>query len=72
MGGVWDKLSTRTEQMKEGLSKFLAIMPYDVISLTTWNTVMPVWLDAICKQIPERDIPNLKVLLWYVLIIDNQ
>ena len=61
---MWDKLSTRTEQIKEGLSKLLAIMPYDVISLTTWSAIMPEWLEAICNEVPEKDLADLKISLW--------
>uniref|UniRef100_A0A914UX21 Protein unc-79 homolog n=1 Tax=Plectus sambesii TaxID=2011161 RepID=A0A914UX21_9BILA len=63
VGGMWDKLSTRTEQIREGLSKLLAIMPYDVISLATWSTIMPEWLEAICNEVPEKDLSDLKISL---------
>jgi len=32
VGGQWDKLSRRIDQIKEGLGKLLALIPYDLIS----------------------------------------
>jgi hypothetical protein len=33
VGGMWDKLSSRQEQIKEGLTKILALIPYEIISI---------------------------------------
>uniref|UniRef100_A0AC35TMA7 Protein unc-79 homolog n=1 Tax=Rhabditophanes sp. KR3021 TaxID=114890 RepID=A0AC35TMA7_9BILA len=63
VGGAWDKMCNKKEQMKEGLSKLLALMPYDIINLESWNTLMPLWLQAISQEIGDEDINDLKVLL---------
>uniref|UniRef100_A0A915CI63 Uncoordinated protein 79 n=1 Tax=Parascaris univalens TaxID=6257 RepID=A0A915CI63_PARUN len=63
VGGVWDKFSTKKEQMREGLTKLLAIMPYDIITLGTWNRIIPHWLQTICEQIADEHLPELKILL---------
>ncbi len=65
VGGAWDRLSTTTEQLKDGLAKLLAVIPYDVVSLTTWNRVMPTWMQEIAVSVEDDDLPELKVLLWY-------
>ncbi|KAE9556072.1 hypothetical protein FO519_000706 [Halicephalobus sp. NKZ332] len=63
VGGVWDKWCTRKDQLKEGLSKLLALMPYDVISFNTWSRVIPKWLHCICEEIDDEDFSELKILL---------
>uniref|UniRef100_A0A7E4W212 Protein unc-79 homolog n=1 Tax=Panagrellus redivivus TaxID=6233 RepID=A0A7E4W212_PANRE len=63
VGGVWDKWSNRKDQLKEGLSKLLALMPYDVISFDTWNQVIPAWLKCISEQVEDEDLAELKILL---------
>uniref|UniRef100_A0A914CGD5 Uncoordinated protein 79 n=1 Tax=Acrobeloides nanus TaxID=290746 RepID=A0A914CGD5_9BILA len=63
VGGAWDKFSSKKDQMKDGLSKMLALMPYDVISFETWNRVIPKWLRAISDDIEDEDLPELKILL---------
>uniref|UniRef100_A0A915IDA8 Uncharacterized protein n=1 Tax=Romanomermis culicivorax TaxID=13658 RepID=A0A915IDA8_ROMCU len=45
VGGQWDKLSRRLDQLKEGLSKILALIPYDLISfelLTDYDITIPL------------------------------
>ncbi|MFH4978270.1 hypothetical protein AB6A40_004979 [Gnathostoma spinigerum] len=64
VGGVWDKLCTKKEQMREGLGKLFAVMPYDVISLQTWNRIIPAWLQSICVDLDEEDWAELRILLW--------
>lgn len=85
VGGQWDKLSKRIDQLKEGLSRILALIPYDLVSfevwspvprssrsdplcLQTWDRIMPHWLEAISTEIPEDNLSELKVLLWYDVI----
>uniref|UniRef100_A0A0N4ZV65 UNC79 n=1 Tax=Parastrongyloides trichosuri TaxID=131310 RepID=A0A0N4ZV65_PARTI len=63
VGGVWDKLCHKKEQMKEGLSKLLALMPYDIISFEAWNTLMPLWLQAMSQDMSDEEINDLKILL---------
>ncbi|KAI6201724.1 Uncoordinated protein 79 [Aphelenchoides besseyi] len=63
VGGIWDKLCSKKEQFKEGLSKLLSLMPYDVISLNTWNRVIASWLSVISDSGTEEDYSELKILL---------
>ncbi|KAI6239067.1 Uncoordinated protein 79 [Aphelenchoides fujianensis] len=63
VGGIWDKLCSKKEQFKEGLSKLLSLMPYDVISLETWNRVIAQWLSVISDSSSEDDYSELKILL---------
>lgn len=63
VGGVWDKLCTRKDYLKEGLSKLLSLMPYDVISMETWNRVISNWLRVIAEPSEDEDFSELKVLL---------
>uniref|UniRef100_A0A158R5X9 Protein unc-79 homolog n=1 Tax=Syphacia muris TaxID=451379 RepID=A0A158R5X9_9BILA len=63
VGGVWDKFSTRKEQIKDGLLKLLAILPYDIINAREWNEIIPQWLQSICEEVPEDEIFDLKIML---------
>lgn len=63
VGGVWDRLSTKKEQMRDGLNKLLAIMPYDIITLSTWNRLIPHWMQSICELIGDDDLSEFKILL---------
>jgi hypothetical protein len=47
-----------------GLSKLLSLMPYDVISMETWSSVIASWLQVISSNNGEEDYSELKVLLW--------
>uniref|UniRef100_A0A158PBJ8 Protein unc-79 homolog n=1 Tax=Angiostrongylus cantonensis TaxID=6313 RepID=A0A158PBJ8_ANGCA len=51
------------EQIKEGLGRLLALMPYDVISIETWSRVMPQWLQLIYEKCTEEQQHDLKILL---------
>ncbi|KAI1729072.1 cation-channel complex subunit UNC-79 domain-containing protein [Ditylenchus destructor] len=63
VGGIWDRFCSKKEQLREGLSKLLSLMPYDVISFETWSRVMPHWLQTISQDVDEDDLMELKVLL---------
>lgn len=39
-------------------------MPYDVISMETWNRVIANWLQIISSHDNDEDYSELKVLLW--------
>ncbi|VDP36413.1 unnamed protein product [Soboliphyme baturini] len=70
VGGNWDKMSKRNEQLKEGLSKILALIPYDLISYETWEKIMPMWFEVISMQISESDLAELKVLLCKIFEVN--
>ncbi|XP_074643701.1 protein unc-79 homolog [Tubulanus polymorphus] len=63
VGGHWDTLSSRTSQIKEGLNRLFCLIPYDIVTFNVWDYVMPYWLEAIRTEIPEDELPELKVLL---------
>ncbi|VDK82206.1 unnamed protein product [Litomosoides sigmodontis] len=63
VGGTWDRLSTKKEQMRDGLHKLLAIMPYDIITLNMWNRLMPQWMQSICCLMKDDDFSGFRILL---------
>ncbi|CAG9530097.1 unnamed protein product [Cercopithifilaria johnstoni] len=63
VGGVWEKLSTKKEQIHDGLNKLFAIMPYDIITLNTWNRLIPQWMQSICDLMEDDDFSEFKILL---------
>uniref|UniRef100_A0A914MJ01 Uncoordinated protein 79 n=1 Tax=Meloidogyne incognita TaxID=6306 RepID=A0A914MJ01_MELIC len=59
---IWDERFVRKEIMRDGLSKLLALAPYDIISITTWSRVMPHWLHSLNNDlVSEEDLLELKV-----------
>uniref|UniRef100_A0A5S6R432 Uncoordinated protein 79 n=1 Tax=Trichuris muris TaxID=70415 RepID=A0A5S6R432_TRIMR len=70
VGGVWDRLSKKIDQLKEGLGKILALIPYDLICFETWERVMPQWFSVMSTEIPEADLVELKVLLSKIFEAD--
>uniref|UniRef100_A0A1I8BMZ9 C2H2-type domain-containing protein n=1 Tax=Meloidogyne hapla TaxID=6305 RepID=A0A1I8BMZ9_MELHA len=59
---IWDERFVRKEIMRDGLSKLLALAPYDIISIDTWSRVMPHWLHSLNTDlVSEDDLLELKV-----------
>lgn len=45
----------------------ICLVPYDIITQETWETVMPHWMEAICNDVPEKELPELKIVLRKIL-----
>lgn len=67
VGGHWDTLASRTQHLKEGLQRLICLVPYDVITDEIWETVMPHWMEAITNDVPEKELPELKIVLRKIL-----
>ncbi|XP_054270817.1 protein unc-79 homolog isoform X2 [Macrosteles quadrilineatus] len=67
VGGHWDMLVSRTSHLKNGLNRLFSLVPYEVITPEIWDFVMPHWLEAIVKDVPEKELPELKLLLSKML-----
>ncbi|XP_039288508.1 protein unc-79 homolog isoform X2 [Nilaparvata lugens] len=67
VGGHWDMLVSRTSHLKNGLNRLFCLVPYEVITTNIWDDVMPHWLEAIVKDVPENELPELKMLLSKIL-----
>lgn len=42
-------------------------MPYEIITQEIWETVMPHWMEAITNDVPEKELPELKIVLRKIL-----
>lgn len=63
-----DMLVSRTSHLKNGLNRLFSLVPYEVITTEIWDYVMPHWLEAIVKDVPEKEMFELKLpLRWVVL-----
>ena len=71
VGGMWDKLSSRQEQVHEGLSKILTLIPYEIISLEVWSTIMPEWMETICSELSDKELNELKMILCKLFESDD-
>lgn len=56
-------LVTKTSHLKNGLNRLFSLVPYEVINNEIYDYVMPHWLEAIVNDVPENDLPELKMLL---------
>lgn len=67
VGGHWDTLASRTCHLKEGLQRLICLVPYEVITAEIWDVVMPHWMEAITNDVPEKELPELKIVLSKIL-----
>nr|XP_045612898.1 protein unc-79 homolog isoform X4 [Procambarus clarkii] len=70
VGGHWDTLATRTDHIKEGFNRLFCLVPYELITVQVWDRVMPHWMEAIHNEIPEEELPELKITLSKLLDSD--
>lgn len=67
VGGHWDTLASRTSHLKEGLQRLICLIPYEIINQQIWDTVMPHWMEAVTNDVPEKELPELKIVLSKIL-----
>lgn len=65
-------LVSRTSHLKNGLNRLFSLVPYEVITTEIWDYVMPHWLEAIVKDVPEKELPEFKLLLRYCSKISKE
>ncbi|XP_030755941.1 protein unc-79 homolog [Sitophilus oryzae] len=70
IGGHWDTLATKTTHLKEGLDRLFCLVPYDVITQEIWDFIMPHWMEATVDGVPEKELPELKIVLSKILDAD--
>ena len=58
-----DGLVSKTQHIQEGFHRLFCLVPYDIISAELWNHIMPNWLEAILQDVPEDELPELKIIL---------
>ena len=54
---------SKTQHIQEGFHRLFCLVPYDIISAELWNHIMPNWLEAILQDVPEDELPELKIIL---------
>ncbi|KAM6201044.1 protein unc-79 homolog isoform 5-T5 [Rhynchocyon petersi] len=63
VGGYWDKSCSTVMQLKEGLSRILCLIPYNVIGQSVWECIMPEWLEAIRTEVPDNQLKEFREVL---------
>uniref|UniRef100_G3T0V8 Unc-79 homolog, NALCN channel complex subunit n=1 Tax=Loxodonta africana TaxID=9785 RepID=G3T0V8_LOXAF len=63
VGGYWDKSCSTVTQLKEGLNRILCLIPYNVISQSVWECIMPEWLEAIRTEVPDHQLKEFREVL---------
>ena len=66
VGGYWDKSCSTVTQLKEGLNRILCLIPYNVISQSVWECIMPEWLEAIRPEVPDNQLKEFREVLRWV------
>lgn len=52
-----------SDHVKEGFRKLFCLVPYELITITVWERVMPYWMEAMHNDVPEKDLQDLKMTL---------
>ncbi|XP_026735925.1 protein unc-79 homolog [Trichoplusia ni] len=65
--GHWDQLASKAHHLKDGLNRLYCLIPYGVITQSIWDYIMPAWMEAICTDVPEKELMELKVPLGKIL-----
>lgn len=60
-------MATKTTHLKEGLDRLFCLVPYDVITQEIWDFIMPHWMEATVDGVPEKELPELKIILSKIL-----
>ncbi|KPJ10659.1 Protein unc-79-like [Papilio machaon] len=69
--GHWDTLASKTQHLKEGLNRLYCLIPYGIITQSIWDSIMPAWMEAICTDVPEKELMELKVPVGKILEADG-
>ncbi|XP_039759804.1 protein unc-79 homolog isoform X2 [Pararge aegeria] len=71
VAGHWDNLGSKIAHLKDGLNRLYCLIPYGIITQSIWDYIMPHWMDAICEDVPEKELLELKVSVAKVLEPDG-
>lgn len=63
-------MASRTSHLKDGLNRLFCLVPYEVITEEIWDYVMPHWMEAVVNDVPEKDLPELRIILSKILDSD--
>ncbi|CAG4990784.1 unnamed protein product [Parnassius apollo] len=69
--GHWDSLASKTQHLKDGLNRLYSLIPYGIITQSIWDYIMPAWMEAICTEVPEKELMELKVPVAKILEPDG-
>ncbi|CAH2985737.1 unnamed protein product [Chilo suppressalis] len=69
--GHWDNLASKAHHLKDGLNRLYCLIPYGIITQSIWDYIMPAWMEAICTDVPEKELMELKIPLAKILEPDG-
>ncbi|XP_038207458.1 protein unc-79 homolog [Zerene cesonia] len=69
--GHWDTLASRAHHLRDGLNRLYCLIPYGIITQSIWDYIMPAWMEAICTDVPEKELMELKVPVAKILEPDG-
>ncbi|CAH2094993.1 unnamed protein product [Euphydryas editha] len=65
--GHWDTLASKASHLRDGLNRLYCLIPYGIITQSIWDYIMPAWMEAICTDVPEKELLELKVPVAKIL-----
>ncbi|KAJ2954599.1 hypothetical protein O0L34_g2893 [Tuta absoluta] len=65
--GHWDNLASKAHHLKDGLNRLYCLIPYGIITQSIWDYIMPAWMEAICTDVPEKELLELKIPVAKIL-----
>lgn len=63
-------MASRTSHLKDGLHRLFCLVPYEIITPEIWDHIMPYWMEAVVADVPEKELPELKIILNKILDTD--
>ncbi|XP_033647940.1 protein unc-79 homolog [Asterias rubens] len=70
VGGDYDSLCSRITELLGGLRKVFSLTPYNSVTFEVWDYIMPHWMECICNDIPDEEIPQLQDVLCRLFDVD--
>lgn len=47
--------------------RLFCLVPYEIITPEIWDFIVPHWMEAITNDVPEKELPELKMILSKIL-----
>ncbi|XP_033097176.1 protein unc-79 homolog [Anneissia japonica] len=70
VGGHWDTLCSKTTEIEQGLQVIFSLTLYNCVTFEVWDSIMPLWMEAIHKNISYDDLSQLQEILCKLFSTD--
>ncbi|XP_071963470.1 protein unc-79 homolog isoform X2 [Antedon mediterranea] len=70
VGGHWDTLCSKTSEIDQGLQIIFSLTLYNCVTYEVWDSIMPLWMEAIQRNISYDDLSQLQDILCKLFSTD--